>query len=123
MANTYNNLSTSQVPKDRARRLLGDTGVDGNAWLLTDEEILSDLGTLSFSEAVASLALGLASRFAQYPDEVETAGSSSMKWSERVRTWRALAEQMVQNPTASAPRRTTARLGTLANPKAPGLRK
>lgn len=119
---SYNNSTTAQTPKDRVRKVLGDTAVDGSHWLLSDEEILADLATMSYSEAVASLALSLASRFAQYPDEVDTAGNSKMKWSERVKTWRNLADHMVQNPTVSAPKRTMAKMGSLTNPASPGLR-
>ena len=119
---TYDNATVTPAPKDRVRKVLGDTGIDGNSWLLSDQEILAELATTSYSEAVASLALGLASRFAQYPDEVDTAGNSKMKWSERVKTWRNLADKMIQNPTTSAPKRTMAKIGNLTNPASPGIR-
>lgn len=103
-------------PLNRARRILGDTGVDGGVELLTDDEINAELSELSFNPAVANLALGLASRFGQFPDEVDTAGATKMKWSERVKTWRELAARLSSTvEDAEAPQRKVARLGTLSN--------
>lgn len=120
MASSYNPLVTT--PKDKARLLLGDTGVDSNAiFLLTDEEITAFLGTVPFNEAVALLAEGLAARFAQYPDETETAGGSKLKWTERVKTWLELAKRLrlAPNVNASGPRAAVAKLGTLTSPPDP----
>ena len=116
MATTYS--TTASTPKDKARLLLGDTGVDGGVFLLTDEEIVAFMGTVSFNEAVALLAEALSTRFAQYPDETDTPGGTTVKWTERVKTWLELAKRMRAggNPLASAPRRTMAKLGTLSNP-------
>lgn len=105
-------------PVDRARKLLGDTGVDGGVFLLEDEEILLDLGTLPFNEAVAQLALGLAARFGQYPDEIDKAGGKGTKWTKRVDAWFRLADEMrnAPSPLGTAPRRTVAKLGKIAEP-------
>lgn len=114
----YNYDHAKATNKDRARSLLGDTGVDGGVWLLSDEEIQADLNTLPFNQAVANLAMGLATRFAQFPDEVETPGGGIMRYRERVEAWQKLANEMkaAPNPGASAPRRTVALIGNLANP-------
>jgi hypothetical protein len=116
MATSYSINATT--PKDKARLLLGDTGVDGTVFLLTDEEINSFLGQVPFNEGVALLAESLATRFAQYPDQTDTPGGSSIKWTERVPAWLELAKRMRAggNPLASAPQRTMAKLGTLSNP-------
>lgn len=123
MSTTYS--VTDQTPKDKARFLLGDTGVDGGTFLLQDEEIASFLSGVPFNDGVALIADGLATRFAQFPDEQETAGGSKTKWSERVEGWRELAHRMrtvAINPTVSAPRRRVAALGSLANPTESRLR-
>lgn len=124
MATTYNSTTTSPTPKDRARKLLGDTGVDGGVFLLTDEEIDSEIATLGFNEAVAQLAMGLASRFAQYPDKTDTPGGSTVEWRERIQQWKDLAA-MIRNapdPTDARPRRTVAKLGQMTNPANPKIR-
>lgn len=117
MATTYD--PTLPDPKDHVRLVLGDTGVDGNSWLLTDEEIAATLIRLPYNETCATLAEGLAARFAQFPDEEDTVSGAKLKWSERVKTWLEIAKRMraeAANPTADAPKRTMARLGNLTNP-------
>lgn len=85
--------------------ILGDTGIDGGIFLLTDEEIDEQLDRLPFGQAVSFLAMSLASRFAQYPDETTDASGAKYKWGERVAQWRRLGEGkgLVENPTANAP--------------------
>ena len=118
MATTYNPTTITPSAKDRARKLLGDTGVDGGVFLLQDEEIIAEVNALGFNEGVAQLALGLASRFAQYPDEVDTPGGTTTKWTERVAAWKDLAKsiRLAPDPTDARPRKTVARLGLLKNP-------
>jgi hypothetical protein len=115
MATTY---TTSNTPLNRARRLLGDTGIDGNTFLVLDEEIANELTAYSFNEAVALLADGLAVRFAQYPDETTTPGGHKLKWSERVQAWKDLADRLRAAPGPGT-RSAVAHLGTLSNPAAP----
>jgi len=114
MASTYNSSNPS-TPNDKARLLLGDTGVDGSVFLLTDEEIAAFVGSLPFNEGVAQLAMGLATRFAQYPDETTTPGGTKTKWSERIATWKALAKDLRESPDAIALGGTRRRMGYLGN--------
>lgn len=118
MATTY---TASNTPRDRARRLLGDTGVDGNAFLLQDSEIDAEIATYRFNEAVAVLADGLAVRFAQYPDETKTPGGHTVKWTERVSAWQELAKRLRASPGPGT-RGGAARLGALTNPTENNLR-
>lgn len=113
MATTY--VPTLSTPKDRARLLLGDTGVDGNSFLLTDEEINAMLTASKFNSAVADLAESLATRFAQFPDETDTPGGHKLKWSERVAAWQELAKRLRADANKGT-RRGAAYLGTLTNP-------
>lgn len=113
MAATY---TFSNSARDRARRLLGDTGVDSSqVFLLTDEEIDAEFSAYPFNDAVASLADGLAVRFAQYPDDTTTPGGHSIKWTERVKAWTEAAKRL---RAMSGPGTTNAaaRLGNLTNP-------
>lgn len=112
MATTY---TSSNTPRDRARRLLGDTGVDGNTFLLQDSEIDAEIAAYRFNEAVAVLADGLAVRFAQFPDETDTPGGHQVKWTERVRAWQELAKRL-RSSSGPGTRGGTARLGSLINP-------
>jgi hypothetical protein len=112
MATTYNSSAT---PLDRARRILGDTGVDGNTFLLTDEEIEAELQGEAYNAAIGRLALGLATRFAQYPDDTTTPGGHKMKWSDRVRAWEALSDRMQRMKSPGVRQRKTM-LGNLTNP-------
>lgn len=118
MATTY---TSSNTPRDRARRLLGDTGVDGNTFLLQDSEIDAEIATYPFNAAVATLADGLATRFAQYPDETETPGGHILKWSERVKAWQDLSKRL-REARSPGTRRSNAFLGALTNPTENNLR-
>jgi hypothetical protein len=111
MATTYTFSSTLI---DRARRLLGDTGVDGSLFLLTDEEILAETSTSPFNKAVANLADSLATRFAQYPDETDTPGGHTLKWTSRVKAWQELSKLF--RKTSNSSRGGAAQLALLTNP-------
>ena len=84
-------LSTSL---DKARALLGDTSNDAATELLTDDHIDAVLGLYAFNPAVAFMAEGLAARFAQKVSSVSLPGGLSAAWSERVKYWLGLADQM-----------------------------
>lgn len=79
---------------DRARALLGDTTNDPATELLTDDHIDAVLSLYAFNPAVAFMAEGLAARFAQKVSSVSLPGGLSASWSERVKYWLGLAEQM-----------------------------
>lgn len=79
---------------DKARALLGDTTNDSATELLTDDHIDAVLGLYTFNSAVAFMAEGLAARFAQKVSSVGLPGGLSASWSERVKYWKGLAEQM-----------------------------
>ncbi|MEQ1761556.1 MAG: hypothetical protein ABL984_00285 [Pyrinomonadaceae bacterium] len=117
MATTYTFTDTAL---DRARRLLGDTGVDGSTFLLQDAEINAEIATYRFNEAVAVLADGLATRFAQFPDETETPGGHTVKWKERVKAWQELAKRL--RATNGPGTRRGAKLGSLTNPTESNIR-
>lgn len=76
---------------DKARALLGDTS---STELLTDDHIEAVLALYPFNSAVAFMAEGLAARFAQNPSSVALPSGLSVSWSERVKYWKGLAEQM-----------------------------
>lgn len=83
---------------DRARFALGDTNgravrrADGSMGpLLEDEAITTMLVLYPEGEAVAKLAEGLASRYAQMPDHVTLDDGTSVSWRERVSNWTKLA--------------------------------
>jgi len=79
---------------DKARALLGDTSNDSATELLTDDHIDAMLALYSFNTAVATMAMGLAARFAQNPSSVSLPSGLSVSWSERVKYWLGLAAQM-----------------------------
>lgn len=79
---------------DKARMLLGDTSNDSSTELLTDDHIDAVLGLYSFNSAVAFMAEGLAARFAQDPSSVSLPSGLSVAWSERVKYWKGIAQQM-----------------------------
>lgn len=74
---------------DHIRLALGDTDTD--APLLQDETIAAKLAALPYCEALAQLADGLATEFAQRPDQYEESGGVQITWSERVTAWQKLA--------------------------------
>lgn len=92
MSANYDPTLVINPPRDRARQLLGDTGEDpAGVFLLQDETILALLALFPFSEAVAELAEGLATRFAQQPDEYNDEGGTKVSWKKRVDQWNLLA--------------------------------
>lgn len=89
---TYSASSTTD--RNTARFLLGDTSNDVATELLTDAQIDAMLTLYGYNPGVAFLAEGLAARFAQQVSSVSLPGGLSAAWSERVRYWKGLAEQM-----------------------------
>ncbi len=85
---------TLETDLDKVRALLGDTSNDSATELLTDDHIEAMLGLYSFNAAVATMATGLAARFAQDPSSVSLPSGLSVSWSERVKYWMSLAAQM-----------------------------
>lgn len=85
---------TLDTAKDRMRDALGDRDVPDGA-LRQDEEYVARL-SLAGSEALATaqMAIGLASEFAQKPDSYSESGGISVRWSERIKTWLALADTL-----------------------------
>lgn len=83
--------ATLPADLDRVRLLLGDT--DTTAALLADTTITAMLALYSFREAVAQLAQGLISEFAQMPDSIKT-GSVTIDWKSRVDAWGKLVIQV-----------------------------
>ena len=83
--------------KDHIRLALGDkhslsTSSDVTEPLLQDETIQAKIDSFGYSEALAQLADGLASEYAQVPDRFAETGGVSFSWSERVKNWRELAK-------------------------------
>ncbi len=95
------------LDRDRARFLLGDT--DTATALLQDESIDAMLGLYDFNEAVAQMAMGLATQFAQEPDKLDQDGGLVQTWTERVAAWHALAKDMRSKAQTASP--TTPRSG------------
>jgi hypothetical protein len=79
-----------ETPTDRMRAALGDR--DTTNPLRQDEEYEANLA-LAGDEllATAVMAEGLAAEFAQRVDAYSESGGISVRWSERVKTWLALA--------------------------------
>ncbi len=89
MAWTYSNTLTT--PRDRVRYLLGDT--DTTAQLEQDETVNAAIVLYGEALGTATLAEGLASRFARSPDSFGE-GGLSVSWRERVQTWLTLASNI-----------------------------
>lgn len=89
---------------DKARALLGDTSNDPATELLTDDHIEAVLAlyATSFDSAVAFLADELVVTYAQQPDSVTLPSGLSVRWSERVKAWQALAARLRVNVTAAS---------------------
>lgn len=89
---------TLPTHKDHIRLLLGDIHNSGTAGVvenaLREDEVIEALLTqCSFSETVARLADSLVAEFGQRPDSYSESGGLSIKWSERVQTWKELAQK------------------------------
>lgn len=99
MATTYDGTAIGSSSKDRARHLLGDTGIlkdeAGSAvWLMSDEEIAALIATFGFNEGVAQCADGLSVRFAQSPDSYKDEAGVEVSWGERIDAWQNLAARL-----------------------------
>ena len=87
---------------DRMRFLLGDTTVDPEeAALVPDETYGAFLTLLGEPLATATLAEGLAARFAQEPGSVSV-GGKTISWADRVRTWLELASRFRRDAALAA---------------------
>jgi hypothetical protein len=75
-------------PKDHIRQLLGDT--DTTTPILQDETIIAKLQAFGWGEALAQLAEGLISQYAQEPDTLEESGGMKQQWTARLSSWQAL---------------------------------
>jgi uncharacterized iron-regulated membrane protein len=80
---------------DRVRLLVGDT--DSEHPLLDDETYQGVIERYGETEAAAYLATSLASTYGQLPVRVDEQGVT-LDYSERVRTWQALAATLRANP-------------------------
>lgn len=98
---------TLPTDKDTARFLLGDTTNSVATELLTDDTINAALAIYGLNPAVAFLATGLATRFAQKPTDIGLPSGLRVAWAERIKTWLSLAAQMrdggVAGPVIVAP--------------------
>jgi hypothetical protein len=84
-------VNTLATARDRVRHAIGDT--DAGNQLRQDETILALIDQLGETGAIAALAEGLASQFAQEPTSFSSDGLS-VSFGERVRTWTALAARI-----------------------------
>lgn len=92
MTATFNPALVSTL--DQARLAVGDTDVTPSTDALMQDETYSALITLyGLSEAIARAAEGLASRYGQEPDAVNSAGEM-VSWRDRVKAWLELAKRM-----------------------------
>ena len=107
---------------NRARFLLGDT--DTTTALLQDAAILAMLASFDYNEAVAQLAMGLASDAAQDPDSYEADGGLKLVFAQKIKTWQALAKDLRQNTQVTAPAvpRSGLSVGLIKQPDTRGLR-
>jgi len=76
--------------KDHIRLALGDTNM--SSVLLADETIEAKLAAFSYTEALAQLAEGLATLYAQKADK-KRFGDVSEEWSKRIDAWTDLASR------------------------------
>ena len=102
--------------RDRLRLLLGDYDT-ANA-LRDDETYDGAIAAYGEPGAAAYLADGLAAEYAQYP-VTTSADGTSLDFSERVKTWQALAATMRTSPPAGAA--SGAAFGTLLTSRATGM--
>lgn len=116
MSNTYNFNQMGTMPLFKARRLLGDYGqlvndAGAQVWLMQDEEINGFIGTdtnnlAQINEGIAQCADALASQFAQEPVQLKDETGTSVDWSERVRNWNRIADQLrkgIMNAVSAVP--------------------
>lgn len=90
---------TLATAKDRVRRLLGDP--DTGQAMLPDATIPGAIDTYGETGAVIFLAESLAAEYGQLP-VTTSADGTSLDYSERVKTWQALAKTMRDNPPVPA---------------------
>lgn len=93
MSATFDEALTTA--KDRVRRLLGDADI-GQA-MLSDATIQGAIDIYGEPGAVAFLAEGLAAEYGQLPVSTSADGTT-LDYSERVKTWQALAKTMRATP-------------------------
>jgi len=106
LAYTYDPTGLKGSPLFRARYQLGDKGQlkdesGAQVWLSQDEELTALIDLFGYSEGVAQAADALAIQFAQEPTEYKDEQGVTVKWSDRIATWRALAAQL-RAPTSVA---------------------
>lgn len=89
MSASYDNTLPTAI--DRMRHSLGDT--DMTAPLRQDETYEALLATYSETEATAVMAEALAAEYAQQPVRITDEGTT-VDWSDRVKTWLALAARL-----------------------------
>lgn len=80
---------------DRVRFAVGDTDVEDDAAIKPDEEYLAVIAAQETETgAIAEMARALATQVMQDPDSYSETGGISIKWSERIKTWMAIYENM-----------------------------
>lgn len=101
MTASYDNSLATVL--DRIRFTLGDTDVDPETNALKpDEEYLAVIAaTASEEEAIALMAEALATQIMQDPDSYSESGGISVSWTQRIKTWLALADQYRTRATTS----------------------
>lgn len=92
MTATYDN--TLPTPKDKARNILGD--IDAANALRQDEEYNSQISLFGYDQAIVNMARSLAAEYSQQPVSF-SGGGISVNWSERVKTWLAIADAYAVN--------------------------
>lgn len=107
MAFTY--VNTLATARDRVRHAIGDT--DSQNQLRQDETILALIERHGEQGAIAALAEGLASQFAQEPTSFSSDGLS-VSFADRIKTWTALAARI--RTESAAANGTGAAAGVLA---------
>lgn len=106
MAFSYDKSGLATSTLYRARFQLGDTNEASP--LLDDDEISAMVDVYGYAEGVAQLADGLASRYAQDPDEYEDEGGVRVRWNQKIKVWQDLARRLragialANQPTATA---------------------
>lgn len=96
MAWTY--VNTLATGRDRVRHAIGDT--DSANQLRQDETILALITQFGEQGAIAALAEGLASQYAQEPTSFSSDGLS-VSFADRVKTWTALASRIRSEAAAA----------------------
>jgi len=119
---------TLSTLKDHVRLALGDFHSEEISTLvenplLQDEVINAKLTAFGYAEALAQLAEALIAQHGQKPDQYSESGGVTIKWGERVASWKLIADNAragkIKVPSTTKIARPGIAVGELRNPDVP----